>query len=81
MLRCVMEGFTYLKSVDTDKLIKDYQLKGINQVCASPLVFRGKSQWKETQEHRPQLRRLMKLLNIKPYYIIMQKNKFVITEE
>ncbi len=80
MLRCALEGFTYLKTIDTDKLIADFQLKGINKVCASPFVFLGKHQWKEMQEHRPQLMRLMKLIDSKPYYISMQENKFVITE-
>lgn len=81
MLRCVLEGYTYLKTVDEDKLVDDFGLKGINKVCASPFVFRKMSQWKEMQENRPKLFQLMKLLNSKPYYISVQDNKFVVTED
>lgn len=81
MLRCVMEGFTYLKTVDIDKLIKDFELEGINQVCASPLVYRKMNQWKEMQEQRPKLTRLMHLLNCKPYYITIQGSEYIVTED
>lgn len=81
MLRCVLEGFTYLQIVDKDKLISDFKLKGINKICSSPLVYRNMNQWKEMQEYRPKLIRLMKRLNSVPYYITMQEGKFVITED
>jgi len=81
MLRCVLEGYTYLKTVDEEKLFNDFKLKNIKNIYASPLVFRGKEQWREMQEDRPQLFRLMKLVGSKPYYIDIQENKYIITED
>lgn len=81
MIRCVLEGYTYLKTVHTEKLISDFALSGIHKVCSSPLVFRGMSQWKEMQEERPQLTKLIKMLGCKPYYIQRDNEKFIITED
>ena len=81
MLRCILEGYTYLKTVDSDKLVNDFGLMGIHKVCSCPFVFREKNQWKEMQENRPQLMKLMKLMDSKPYYIKKIKDKFIITED
>lgn len=82
MLRCVMEGYTYLKTVDKEKLIEDFGKEGIvKKVYASPLVFRKMSQWKEMQENRPQLFRLMKLLESKVFYIDDSKEGLIIRED
>lgn len=81
MLRCVLEGYTYLKTVDADKLCSNFNLNGIRNIYASPLVFRGKEQWREMQEQRGQLHRLMNLLSSKPYYITKRGDKYIITED
>lgn len=81
MLRCVLEGYTYLKTVDIVKLLHDFNLKNIKKVYAAPLVFKGGSQWREMQEERSKLFRLMKMLDSMPYYITQQEEKFFITEE
>ena len=80
MLRCVLEGYTYLKTLDFEKLTKDFELKGIDHIKASPLVFRGSAQWIEMQEHRPQLKKLISFLDAKPYYVLKNNGKFSITE-
>lgn len=69
MLRCVLEGFTYLKTADQIKLLENFDLPADTEVVACPFVFRDSEQWQEMQEERPQLQRLMKLLDSKPYYI------------
>ena len=79
MLRCVLEGYTYLKTVDCDKLRQDYNIVEIEQIKASPLVFRNMAQWKEMQEERTHLKRLMKLLDSVPYYVAEVNKKYVIT--
>lgn len=82
MLRCVMEGYTYLKTVDKEKLIKDFNKEGVvNNVYASPLVFIKMKQWQEMQEDRPQLFRLMKLLESKAFYIDDSNEGFIVTED
>ena len=78
MLRCVLEGYTYLQTVDKPKLInnfndelkKDFVYNSEEvEVKASPFVFYGGAQHKEMAEPRPYLRKLMELLDSKPYYI------------
>lgn len=81
MLRCALEAYTYLKWVDRKKLICDFNRDGnVNipedsQIVACPFVFRYKSngkdgtQYKEMQEYRPKLKKLMELLEIKPLVI------------
>jgi len=81
MLRTVLEGYTYLKTVDFEKLKRDFKQYKIENIKASPLVFRKKELWKEMQEDRPKLKRLMKLLDSVPFYIAEVNNKYVITEE
>lgn len=81
MLRCVLEGFTYLQKVDKDKLLTDfgYEPKKVI-VKASPFVFKFGNQYKEMLEKRPNLQKLMELLDSKPYYII-KKDDYIVTEE
>lgn len=83
MLRCVMEGFTYLETVDKQKLLIDFCLPENTKVVACPFVFIGEKSnpYQEMQEERPQLKRLMTLLNSKPYYIKRENDVFAVTEE
>lgn len=88
MLRCVLEGYTYLKTIDTEKLIEDFnRYAGANipketAVKAGPLVFRGGSQDLEMQEPRPRpmLRELIKRLDCKPLYISIINDVYIVTE-
>ena len=83
MLRCVMEGFTYLETVDKKKLLFNFNLPEKTEVLACPFVFIGdkSNPYLEMQEERPQLKRLMALLNSKPYYIKQENDSFAVTEE
>lgn len=81
MLRCVLEGYTYLKTANKEKLVSDFDLPSDTAVLACPFVFRGGSQWKEMQQDRPYLKRLMVALDSKPYYVREENNSYVVTEE
>ena len=81
MLRCVLEGYTYLKTVNNDRLITDFGYNPKEVILkASPFVFYGGEQHKEMAQPRPQLRKLMKMLDSKPYYI-KKEQKYVVVEE
>ena len=80
MLRCVLEGYTYLKTVDCVKLIRDFDLPENTKVLASPFVFKYGQQYQEMLEKRPNLFNLMKMLNSKPYYIVKQNNLYIVEE-
>lgn len=85
MLRCVLEAYTYLRLVDREKLIQDFNCgkqKNIpldTPLVACPFIYRRNSkgengaQYQEMQEDRPKLRELMKLLEIKP--LVIEENK------
>ena len=80
MLRCVLEGFTYMKTVDTKKLLKDFDLPADTLIKASPFVFKDGEQHKEMQEMRPSLTQLMMLLDSKPYYITEENGIYSVEE-
>ena len=81
MLRCVLEGYTYLKTADKEKLLKDFELPDDTAVESCPFVFKGGFQWKEMQQESPNLKKLMDIIGCKPYYIIEENKKYVVTEE
>lgn len=76
MLRCVLEGFTYLCTVDKKKLLEDFELPNDTKIEASPFVYKGGIQYDEMQEQRPWLFKLMTLLNSKPFYIIEENGMY-----
>lgn len=80
MLRCVLEGDTYLRTADRAKLLADFELPSDTVVKACPFVFRGGAQWEEMQQDRPYLKRLMQQLHSKPYYITKENGVYVVTE-
>lgn len=82
MLRCVLEGETYLRTVDRVKLLNDFNLPVGTPVTASPFVFYNGEQRREMSEQRPQLKRLMSLLKCQPIYIIQTgKETYDVTED
>ena len=81
MLRCVLEGFTYMKTADCNKLISDFGYDPeVVTIKASPFVFYGCEQHKEMSQVRPHLRELMILLDSKPFYIIKSDSITVVEE-
>ena len=80
MLRCVLEGFTYKKTVDEIKLLEDFELPKETKVLACPFVFKYSKQHQEMLEKRPYLFKLMDLLESKPYYISKEKDLYIVEE-
>lgn len=80
MLRCVLEGDTYLKTVDIPKLLRDFDLPEDTEVVACPFVFFDGEQRKELFSGRPMLKKLMSALNSKPYYIRKEQERYIVEE-
>ena len=71
MLRCVLEIFTYSKTLDKDKFLEDFNLPKDTKIKASPLVFFNGYQYKEMVDGNNKfLKQLMDKLDIEPFYII-----------
>ena len=81
MLRCVLEGYTYLKTADKSKLLSDFEKPVSYGLSASPFVFKDKEQQREMQVDCPALRKLMDVLESKPYYISEVDGKYSVTED
>lgn len=79
MFRCVLEIFTYSKTLDKDKFLEDFNLPKDTKIKASPLVFFNGSQYKEMLEGDNKfLKQLMDRLDIEPFYITKNSNYYAI---
>ena len=76
ILKCLLEVYTYLKIVNKVKLLKDFGLPKDTIVKASPLVFFEGMQYKEMQEDRKNLKKLMEKMKIEPVYLIEENEKY-----
>ena len=75
MLRCVLEIFTYSKTLDKDKFLEDFNLPKDTKIKASPLVFFNGSQHKEMVDgNNKYLKDLIKKLEIELFYISKNNN-------
>lgn len=84
MLRCVLEGYTYMKIVDKEKLMDSFKIPKGTVLMANPFVFKGEGSnpYKEMQQtERVSLRKLMHLLNIIPFYVIENGGKYTVTDK
>lgn len=77
MLRCVLEGYTYLKTVDAAKLLVDFELPPRSVVKTCPLVAMDSAQHDEMQEDRPYLKQLMQILDIEVVYYTKIDNRYI----
>ena len=80
MLRCVLEGYTYMQTIDNAKLLCDFGLPKETVIKASPFVFKDKLQHNQMKENRSHLCRLMQLLDSKPYYISKENNIYKVVD-
>jgi hypothetical protein len=70
MLRCVLEAYTYLKTVSKEKLFKDFGIPADYKLCASPLTYYGSYQHNEyLDKDRKFLHLLMNKLDSYPFFI------------
>lgn len=76
MLRCILEGYTYLRTANKDKLLADFLLPSDTPIQASPFVFLNGCQHREMLEPRPYLKQLAELLNSRPFYATAQENGY-----
>lgn len=70
MLRCALESYTYLRTIDQAKLLADFGLPADTQIQATPFVAFKKFQYKEMMEGagRPEVKKLMDELGCVPIY-------------
>ena len=80
MLRCMLEGYTYLHTVDQKKLICDFGLPGNTLLQANPLVFYGGIQYDENQENRIWLTKFAQKTNSIPVYLTEQNGIYSVKE-
>ncbi len=80
MLRCILEGYSYLRTANPEKLLADFGLPKNTLIKASPLVSVDGDQKKEMEDNRPWLKRLMCLLDSQPYYFANNGGKYIVTE-
>lgn len=76
MLRCVLEGYTYLRTVDHAKLLADFNLPKDTVVLTSPLVYWDSFQMNDYNTNHPHLINLMNILNVKPFYLENNEGEF-----
>lgn len=81
MLKCILEGYTYYLTADKNKLLSDFDLPPESKIKVCPLVFVGSRQFNEMLETRPKMFELMRLLDIKPYYLTKENEKYIVVEE
>lgn len=81
MLRCILEGYTYMMTVDRTKLLAEWKMPSDTVIKASPFVFRNGLQYQEMQEERTWLKRLMRELDSVPFYIVEENENYYITAD
>lgn len=71
LLRCVLEGHTYLSTVDKEMLYSNYNIPKAYKLRTAPLIFTDCKAFKEFREinNRPKLKELMDKLDIKPFIL------------
>ena len=80
MLHCVLEGYTYLATVDKAKLLADFGLPQHTVIKACPLVGLNSMQHDEMTEDRPYFKQLMNMLDVKVVCYFEENGKYVFTE-
>jgi hypothetical protein len=64
LLRCALEVYTYWKTVNCPKLLRDFSLPSDTELRKAPLVFKGCQAYRDSLEHDSAVVRLMRKLNI-----------------
>ena len=80
MLRCVLEGYTYFKTANREKLLDSFNLPQDTSFKTNPLVALNGHQHKEMKEGRPKLSKLMEILDIVPLYYYTRNTNYYFTE-
>jgi len=80
LLRCILEGYTYSKIADTDKLLKDFGLDESLSVKSAPLIFKGSTPYKHLNEERLFLNKLMKKIKQEVFIIEIIDSNFIVSK-
>ena len=59
MLRCILEGHTYFRIADHEKLLEDFELPPETLIKPAPLIFEGSYQHGQLSDNRSNLLRLI----------------------
>lgn len=84
MLRCILEVYTYLKTVNKTKLFESFSVPKNYDLKAAPLIFKRGLPWEQMQEidRHPNLKKLMDELYIYPFYLSeTDEGMYVISKE
>ena len=81
MLRCVLEGYTYMMTVDSKKMLSDWEMPSGTLMKASPFVFKNGIQYQEMKEERKWLKELMCELDSVPFYFVEENERYYVTED
>ncbi len=80
LLRCVLEGYTYIKTVNKDKLFDDYGIDCNKSFKTAPLIYEdsqpGVDYYDILNGNRPNLRELMKKLNVSLFFLSKEGDVF-----
>lgn len=77
LLRCVLEAYTYIKTVNADKLMGDFELQNY-KLRSAAFVFKNKEQHNEYQSDSVFTKELMAKLDIGIYIISKSSNGYVV---
>lgn len=81
MLRCILEGLTYLKTMDRSKLLNDFELPSDTRIEVSPFVAWGSAQHKEMAQDRPAMKKLMAATGAVPLYYKEEDQTFMVLQD
>ena len=80
LLRCVLEGYTYLKTVNKEKLFRDYGINPHKPLKTAPLIYENSRPGEEYLDmingNRPKLNELMRKLDVAPFLLTRKDNTF-----
>lgn len=63
ILRCILEIYTYFKTIDQKKLLKDFDFKKDSQIVPVVLIFKDSFQYKQLYDEKCPLLNVQKLMN------------------
>ena len=80
LLRCILEGYTYLRTVNKEKLFNDFGLDLNMQFKTAPLIYKDSLPYVEYEDmingNRPKLLALMKKLDVDLFVLKNEAGKY-----
>jgi hypothetical protein len=82
LLRAILEGYTYSRIVDHEKLIRDFNRPKGTEIKSAPLIFKNSEGYKHLNQSRPWLKNL--IFAMKQDIFVVEKNAsgdYIISKE